>query len=111
MGMNLYYGGYGDYMEFTVAENEEIAVMQIGARINAPFLPVRAEKIDAVDGYEIRPVEKGAAIDAKPIAQPAPKTDTDAPVLRHCKQCDFTCENQGDLLRHYKTVHGKNKGD
>lgn len=22
--------------------------------------------------------------------------------LRHCKKCDFTCESQGDLMRHYK---------
>lgn len=107
MGMNLYYGGYGDYMEFTVAENEEIAVMQIGARINAPFLPVRAEKIDAVDGYDIRPVTAAESIDTKPEARSAPKADTDAPVLRHCKKCDFVTESQGELMRHYATMHPK----
>ena len=23
--------------------------------------------------------------------------------LKHCKKCDFACENQGDLLAHYRT--------
>jgi len=27
--------------------------------------------------------------------------------LRHCKKCDFTCENQGELLAHYRTAHPK----
>lgn len=22
---------------------------------------------------------------------------------RHCKKCDFACENQGELMSHYKT--------
>lgn len=25
--------------------------------------------------------------------------------LKHCKKCDYTCENQGDLLAHYRTKH------
>ena len=27
--------------------------------------------------------------------------------MKHCKKCDFTCENQGELIRHYKTMHPK----
>ena len=27
--------------------------------------------------------------------------------LRHCKKCDFTCETQGQLLRHYRENHSK----
>lgn len=30
-------------------------------------------------------------------------------VLKHCKKCDFECENQGELLAHYKSEHPKNK--
>jgi hypothetical protein len=26
---------------------------------------------------------------------------------KHCKKCEFTCENQGDLLAHYRTTHKK----
>lgn len=26
---------------------------------------------------------------------------------RHCKKCDFTCENQGELLAHYRKEHSK----
>lgn len=33
--------------------------------------------------------------------QPEEKT------LKQCKKCDFTCENQGELLQHYKNVHPK----
>lgn len=25
--------------------------------------------------------------------------------LRHCKKCDFSCDNQGDLLKHYREAH------
>jgi len=27
--------------------------------------------------------------------------------LRHCKKCDFTCETQGELLKHYREQHIK----
>ena len=27
------------------------------------------------------------------------------PKLRHCKKCDFVCDNQGDLMRHYREQH------
>lgn len=27
--------------------------------------------------------------------------------LRKCKKCDFTCENQGELLAHYRNKHPK----
>jgi hypothetical protein len=27
--------------------------------------------------------------------------------IRHCKKCDFTCENQGQLLAHYREAHPK----
>lgn len=26
---------------------------------------------------------------------------------KHCKKCDFTCENQGELLAHYREIHPK----
>jgi hypothetical protein len=29
------------------------------------------------------------------------------PILRHCKKCDFTCESQGELLKHYREAHSK----
>jgi len=30
--------------------------------------------------------------------------------LKHCKKCDFTCENMGDLLSHYRKEHAKGDG-
>lgn len=27
--------------------------------------------------------------------------------VKHCKKCEFTCENQGQLLAHYREVHPK----
>lgn len=27
--------------------------------------------------------------------------------IKHCKKCDFTCTNQGDLLAHYREKHSK----
>lgn len=29
--------------------------------------------------------------------------------LKHCKKCDFTTTNQGDLLAHYRNAHPKAK--
>ena len=98
--MKLYYGGFGDYKTFAVAENEQEAIERIGKKINAPFLPVAAEEISEVDGFAIVP--GGAA---------RPETTADEPdkpvSLRQCKKCDFACESQGDLLRHYREQHPK----
>lgn len=27
--------------------------------------------------------------------------------VKHCKKCDFTCTNQGELLAHYRSCHPK----
>ena len=32
-------------------------------------------------------------------------TSTEA--IRRCKKCDFTCANQGELLKHYREKHPK----
>lgn len=100
--MKLYYGGFGDYMEFTVAENEEKAISNIGIKINAPFLPIKVTKILEIDGFSINPVSvNGSTIEAKEVEITAEKTE------RHCRKCDFTCENQGELLAHYREKHPK----
>jgi hypothetical protein len=26
---------------------------------------------------------------------------------KHCKKCNFTCDNQGELLAHYRDIHPK----
>ena len=113
MGLKLYYGGYGEYKVFAVAETEKEAIDVIGRKIQAPYLPVEADCISEVDGYEIfaglpheaeKPEEVVEAVDEKPVE--AEKSVT----RRHCKQCDFTCDNQGDLMRHYREVHPK-KGE
>ena len=42
--------------------------------------------------------------------QPEIETTADQSVtIRHCKKCDFTCESQGELMRHYREVHPKPK--
>ena len=208
MGLKLYYGGFGQYKAFAVADDMDGAVRNIGLKLNAPFLPITAEEISEVDGCSIAPNgrntvavpdtgigdlsdgyhtfnelyhhravlfsvicnsnpdkawkskhhDDGTMYDGMFIVgietpegqatyhydiEPywdmfrvkelpnAPKWDghtpTDAinriftlgkaeakPVeaeiavtLRHCKKCDFTCDNQGDLMRHYATVHPK----
>lgn len=127
MGMNLFYGGFGDYMDFTVAADESEAIKQLGEKINAPFLPVTARLIDGIDGFAITPTD-GAVAACAPggvitHAEPTMPTDADAerddtetdvypitvtaPTLRHCKKCDFTCETQGQLLAHYRQFHQK----
>lgn len=39
-----------------------------------------------------------------------PETDVETK-LRHCKKCDFTCETQGQLLKHYREAHSKEVND
>lgn len=127
MGMNLFYGGFGQYMDFTVATDESEAIKQLGEKINAPFLPVTARLIDGIDGFAITPTDGAVAACAEACvitrdetetppdesAEPG-DTETDVypitvavPTLRHCKKCDFTCETQGQLLAHYRQFHQK----
>ena len=104
MVMKLYYGGFGDYMEFVVAENEEQAILKVGIKINAPFLPIKVTEIAEVDGYNIQIANTTFAekpIEAEEVEITVEKT------LRHCKKCDFTCETQGQLLAHYRENHPK----
>ena len=98
--MKLFYGGFGAYFEYAVAETEEKAIEIIGKKINAPFLPITAKEISEVDGFAIQ-----IAPGEKPFISENP-TETES-TLRHCKKCDFTCETQGQLLAHYREQHPK----
>lgn len=104
--MKLYYGGFGDYEAFTVAENEQGAIDNIGKKINAPFLPVTVKEISEVDGCEIRAYDKNIAV-PEAIESDAPCKPDEEKSLRHCKKCDFACETQGELLKHYREKHPK----
>lgn len=108
MAMKLYYGGYGDYLEYTVAETEENAVENIGKKINAPFLPITAKEISEIDGYAIQAVSKNVETPkaVEPTADTSSELAEEKP-LRHCKKCDFACETQGELLKHYREKHPK----
>ena len=110
MGIKLYYGGFGNYMEYVVAENEQDAITKLGIKINAPFLPITASEITEVDGYSIQPIDPSGAVvttlDEKPIEAEEVEIKTENS-LRHCKKCDFTCETQGQLLAHYREFHSK----
>jgi hypothetical protein len=51
--MKLFQGGYGRYKFYTVAKDEEEAIENIKIKHNLHALPVKAEPIDNIDGYEI----------------------------------------------------------
>ena len=107
MALKLYYGGFGYSFVFTAAENEASAITKIGEKINAPFLPITAQEISEVDGYTVSLCGCDAKTEA-PISETPQETETiDDDSLRHCKKCDFTCETQGQLLRHYREIHPK----
>ena len=117
MAMKLYYGGFGAYFEYTVAETEAEAIKNIGIKINAPFLPITATEITEVDGYLIEPVttSEKKPIEAEEVEIKVDEISNIVDVseikveipLRHCKKCDFTCETQGQLLAHYREIHTK----
>ena len=107
MALKLYYGGFGDCKGFAVAENEQDAIKNIGIKINAPFLPITAQEISEVDGLRISVCEGDVKTEA-PVSETPQETETiDEVATRHCKKCDFTCETQGELLRHYREIHPK----
>ena len=113
MVMKLYYGGFGDYMEFVVADSEEQATLKVGIKINAPFLPIKVTEIAEVDGYivqiansEIKAEIANTTFAEKPIEAEEVEIKSEIS-LRHCKKCEFTCETQGQLLAHYREFHSK----
>lgn len=116
--MKLYYGGFGDYKTFTVAPDNQSAIESIGKKINAPFLPVTVEEISEVDGFSIVPslelnltADLGSTLPVSACDEVGVAKDTqdeEKPVsLRQCKKCDFACESQGELLKHYREAHPK----
>ena len=111
MVMKLYYGGFGDYNEFVVADSEEQAVSKVGVKINAPFLPIKVTEIVEVDGYIVQIANTTFAekpIEAEEVEISQIETEIKGEnSLRHCKKCDFTCDNQGELLAHYREKHPK----
>ena len=120
MVMKLYYGGFGDYMEFVVAENEEQAILKVGIKINAPFLPIKVTEIVEVDGYniqiansEIKAEIANTTFAEKPIeAEEAEISQIETEIkgensLLHCKKCDFVCDNRGEFLAHHRKEHPK----
>ena len=111
MVMKLYYGGFGDYMEFVVAENEEQAILKVGIKINAPFLPIKVTEIVKVDGYIVQIANTTFAekpIEAEEVEISQIETEIKGEnSLLHCKKCEFTCETQGQLLAHYREFHSK----
>ena len=107
MALKLYYGGFGDSFVFTAAENEASAISQIGEKINAPFLPITAQEISEVDGYGISFCGCDVKTEA-PVSETPQETEIiDESTVRHFKKCDFTCETQGELLKHYREIHPK----
>lgn len=110
MGMKLYYGGCGQHEIFTVSEDMAGAVRNIGIKLNAPYLPITATLIDSVDGYAIQAVLPYSEPDATDNDSGCNKNSDESgesTAIRHCKKCDFTCETQGELLRHYRECHPK----
>jgi ribosomal protein S4 len=108
VAIKLYYGGFGDYRVFAVAENEQEAIDVIGKKINAPFLPVTVEEISEVDGYSVCVGVESAKNSVETPAETEEAADpNEETAQRHCKKCDFTCETQGELLKHYRECHPK----
>ena len=60
---------------------------------NEVLIRVLSQSFKVVE--EIEPVEEPEAIEETPKP------------IKHCKKCDFTCTNQGDLMSHYRHFHAK----
>ena len=109
--MKLYYGGFGDYNEFVVADSEEQAILKVGIKINAPFLPIKVTEIVEVDGYIVQIAnttftEKPIEADKCEISHEETEIKGENSLL-HCKKCDFVCDNRGEFLAHHRKEHPK----
>lgn len=51
----------------------------------------------------IKALSRQFEIDSDEIENKVDSTDA----IRRCKKCDYTCDNQGDLLAHYRKQHPK----
>ena len=69
----------------------EIKIESIGERVEKTFI-VPPLTITTQDTAEKESIEE------TPIIEQEKK-------VKHCKKCDFTCENQGELLAHYRAEH------
>lgn len=54
----LWYGGYGKYNYYTVAEDKEEALKQLREKHNLRALPVDCQEINNIDGHIIIPVSE-----------------------------------------------------
>lgn len=104
MGVKLYYGGYGEYQVFAVAETEAKAIEVIGRKINAPFLPIEAKCISEVDGYEIF-AKAPKEIEEQGEAKPEAKAEEPKEKVFKCKHCGKEFDNWGNLMAHYRSSH------
>ena len=69
-----------------------------------PDLPEALAKALVKDGHaKTLEVVKTAELKADSLANAA----DEGIKLKHCKKCDFTCDNQSLLLKHYKEQHPK----
>ena len=115
MALKLYYGGFGEYKEFVVADSEEQAILKVGIKLNAPFLPVTVEEISVVDGYQIQPISAEVKI---PVSEtqtseetisetPEEVEITNEPKIFKCKKCDFIALSPIELAQHSRKEHPK----
>jgi len=51
----------------------------------------------------VKALSRQFEIDSDEIENKVDSTDA----IRRCKKCDFTCDNQGELLAHYRKNHPK----
>lgn len=64
------------------------------------------EKLIAKLSKKFNHDESIITIDKKPVEAEEVKISEETKT-RHCKKCDFTCDTQGQLLKHYREEHAK----
>jgi DNA-binding cell septation regulator SpoVG len=87
-----------------VTDDEEIIKRAMGFFDHMPYKAEpdgeRVAKTVVVPVMTITTKENDAKEEVKEEVKPEIK-------LKHCSKCDFTCENQGELLKHHKENHPK----
>ena len=67
------------------------------------YLEMKAETV----GEKVAKTHTVPAMTITTKDDPEPEPEPDAKL--HCKKCEFSCDNKGELMAHYRTEHPKNK--
>lgn len=79
----LWYGGYGKYNYYTVAEDKETALQQLRNQYNLHALPIDCKEIDNIDGHIIVAIDEAELKEHEDIQEEKAKINSVSEMSRN----------------------------